>query len=141
LFNTSETSTLNTTTPAQVTIGEEVTYALKVTVPEGVDISNLQVKDIVPAGMQYKSHTIVTTAATSADYSGANLLTADFNGTVPNPTQSGGASSGDPVIFDFGTIKRHQDGDFTNNTFLINVTATVLDIPATKAFPLPVRIL
>ena len=118
LFGTSDVDTSG----SNVAIGENVTYALVVTVPAGTAPS-LSVIDSLPAGLQFVSSSIVTSAAASN-----GLLTADFNGTVPAPSVSGGASDGDDVSFDFGSIVANADGIAGNNTFLILVTARVTDV-------------
>jgi len=118
LFSTSDAGTSG----SNVAIGETVTYALTVTVPAGTAPS-LSVVDTLPSGLQFVSSLILTTAA------GSNgLLTANFNGTVPAPTVTGGVADGDDVTFNFGSIVAAADGDSTNNTFLILVTARVTDI-------------
>ena len=117
-FDTSDAGTAG----SNVAIGEDVTYALVVTVPAGTAPS-LSVIDSLPAGLQFVSSSIVTSAAASN-----GLLTADFNGTVPAPSVSGGASDGDDVSFDFGSIVANADGIAGNNTFLILVTARVTDV-------------
>ncbi len=114
-FGTSDAGTPG----SSVAIGEDVTYALVVTVPAGTAPS-LGVIDSLPAGLQFISSSIVTTAAASG-----GLLTADFNGTVPAPVVTGGASDGDDVNFNFGPIVANADGVAGNNTFLILVTARV----------------
>ena len=117
-FGTSDAATAG----SNVAIGEDVTYALVVTVPAGTAPS-LSVIDSLPAGLQFVSSSIVTSAAASN-----GLLTADFNGTVPAPSVSGGASDGDDVSFDFGSIVANADGIAGNNSFLILVTARVTDV-------------
>ncbi len=118
LFATSDANT----TGGNVGVGETVTYALVVTLPAGTAPS-LSVTDALPAGLQFVSSSIVTSAAASN-----GLLTADFNGTVPAPAVSGGASDGDDVDFTFGPIVANADGIGGNNTFLILVTARITDV-------------
>lgn len=117
---TSEVST----TGSNVTIGETVTYALVVTLPEGTT-PGLTVIDLLPPGLQYVSASVITT--TAADTSG--ILTADFGGTAPAPAITGGASSGDDVTFTFGSISVNGDNNVANNRFLILITAQVLNVP------------
>lgn len=120
LFSTGDTNTSG----SDVAIAETVTYALVVTVPAGTAPS-LSIVDTLPAGLQFVSSSIVTTAAASN-----GLLTADFNGTVPSPTVTGGASDGDDVTFAFGSIVAGADGDSTNNTFLVLVNTLVTNAVA-----------
>ena len=77
LFGTDQTETSGT----DVTIGERVTYALFVTLPEGTT-AGLDVIDLLPAGLNYESFQFVTTVAGSG-----GLLTADFNGTIQGGTR------------------------------------------------------
>ncbi len=127
LFGTSDPATAG----SNVAIGELVTYALIVTGPAGTAPS-LSVVDSLPAGLQYVSSSIVTTAAVSNGF-----LTQDFNGTVPAPTVSGGAADGDDVTFNFGAITVAADGNSQNNTFLILITAKVTDVPANSGLTPP----
>lgn len=117
LFGTDQTETSG----SDVTIGEILTYALKVTLPEGTTPS-LDVTDNLPAGLDYESYSIVTTAGSSG-----GLLTKDFAGSVPAPSVSGGSGSGDDVTFSFGTITVTGNNDPDDNAFLIFVSARVLD--------------
>ena len=120
IFNTDQTETSGT----DVTIGERVTYALKVTLPEGTT-PGMNVVDLLPDGLNYENYQIVTTTAGSG-----GLLTADFNGTITGgtPSVSGGATDGDDVTFTFGQIDVGVDNDTSNNAFLILVTAAVSDV-------------
>ena len=117
LFATSEPATVN----PLVAIGEEVTYALLVTLPEGTT-TGLSLVDQIPAGMQYVGTTIVTSSAASG-----GLLSANFGGTVPAPTVAGGAGSGDDVTLSFGSITVTGDNAVGNNSFIALVTMRVLD--------------
>ena len=120
LFSTSDAGT----TGSNVGIGETVTYGLLVTLPEGTT-SGFNAADALPPGLQYTGFSIVTTAAASN-----GLLTANFGGTVPAPTVTGGATDGADVNFAFGAITTNGDNVTTNNTFLILVNTVVTDIPA-----------
>ena len=119
LYSTSDPATPG----SRVAIGETVTYALVVTLPAGTAPA-LSIIDTLPAGLQFITSAIVTSAAASN-----GLLAGDFNGTVPTPTIGGGASDGDDVSFDFSAIVANADGISSNNTFLILVTARVTDVP------------
>jgi uncharacterized repeat protein (TIGR01451 family)/fimbrial isopeptide formation D2 family protein len=127
LFGTSDPAT----TGSNVAIGETVTYALIVNGPAGTAPS-LSVIDSLPAGLQYVSSSIVTSAAASN-----GLLTANFNGTVPAPSVTGGTADGDDVTFNFGAITVAADGDSTNNTFLILITAKVTDVAGNSGLTPP----
>lgn len=109
------------TSGSNVAIGEQVTYALKVTLPEGTT-PNLSILDELPAGLQYVpgSAVVVTTAAGSG-----GLLTSDFNGTISLPTVSGGGSDGADVSFSFGQITTTGDNTAGNNSFIVLITARV----------------
>ena len=107
----------------QVAIGANVTYALKVTLPEGLS-PDLTVVDQIPAGMSYVSSSVVKTVAGSG-----GLLTADFAGSVPAPTVT--VNGGNPT-FTFGSITVTGDNNANNNSFLILVTAQVLDVPGNQ---------
>ena len=114
-------------TPAAYTIGESVTYPILVSLPEG-SITALQVIDSIPAGMEYVSHEIITSAALSG-----GLLAQDYSGSmlIPTPTAPGG--SGADLTLDFGDIITTVDSgdpEPDNNSFLIKVTLRVLDEPA-----------
>ncbi len=100
----------------QLTIGDEITFTLLVTLPEGVT-QNVSVLDSLPAGLVYSSSQVITQAAQSS-----GVLSADFAGTVTSPaiTQPGGN-----VLFTFGNLTTTDDNDAGNNTFLINLTARI----------------
>ncbi len=119
LFATSDATTLG----GNVTVGETVTYALSVTLPEGTT-GSFNVLDTLPAGLRYVGASVETVAGPG------NPLTANFGGTVPAPVITGGATDGDDVNFAFGAITTDADNVGTNNTFVILVTAVVTDVPA-----------
>ncbi len=82
-----------------MTIGEILTYALTVTLPEGTTPS-LTLVDDLPPGLAYVA------GSTTVDTTG-------FNGTVPVPTVTNTGGSGDDVTFSFGAISvdgRQQHG-------------------------------
>jgi fimbrial isopeptide formation D2 family protein/uncharacterized repeat protein (TIGR01451 family) len=111
------------TTGSNVTLGETVTYALVITLPEGTS-TGLVITDLLPAGLRYESIALQTSAT------GSNgLLTQNFGGTVNLPTVTGGPfGSGTDPVFTFGTITTNGDNNTSNNTFLLLVTATVLNV-------------
>jgi fimbrial isopeptide formation D2 family protein/uncharacterized repeat protein (TIGR01451 family) len=126
LFATDQTETSGT----DVTIGERVTYALLVSLPEGTT-AGMSVVDLLPAGLNYESFQVVTTAAGSG-----GLLSADFNGTLTGgaPAVSGGAADGDDVTFTFGQIDVAVDNVTTNNSFVVLVTAAVSDVASNVGY-------
>ncbi len=101
-------------------IGEEVTYEILVTLPEG-DTVDMNIVDGIPDGLDYVSHNIYELAADSAN------LTSDYNGTLAAPTVTGGSGTGDDISFDFGTTNTVDDNDPDNNSFVIEVTAQVVN--------------
>src|SRR6185369_4744749 len=118
LFGTSDANT----TGNNVTVGETVTYALVVTLPEGTT-SGFNIADALPNGLQYVSSSVVTTAAASN-----GLLAANFAGTVPAPTITGGATDGADVNYAFGAITVTGDNNANTNTFLVLVNTIVTDV-------------
>ena len=124
LFNTDQTETSD----PNVTIGELVTYALKVTLPEGTT-PDLTVTDHIPAGMKYESYMLIFNHAQSG-----GLLTKDFTGNVPTPDTNGGGASGDDITLTFGAITVAPNNDPDDNAFLILLTVRVLDETGNKGF-------
>lgn len=105
-------------TPTTYAVGGTVTYPILVTLPEGLTRS-LRVIDQVPAGMLYLSSSVDTTG---------------FSGTVTaTPTVTPASPvDGDDMTFDFGDTTTTADGNVTNNSFILNVTLRVLDVPANQ---------
>ncbi|NOK72260.1 MAG: isopeptide-forming domain-containing fimbrial protein [Chloroflexi bacterium AL-N15] len=110
-----------TPNPVEYTIGEEVSYDILVTLPEG-ETQDLVVVDNLPAGLAYVSHEVITTTIASS-----GVLATDYNGDPLAPTTSTSGGSGDDITFDFGTITTTDDNDTNNNTFLVRLTAVVLN--------------
>ena len=110
------------TTDPSATIGENVTFALKVSLPEGTTPS-FSVTDAIPPGMAFVSYSLVTTAAASG-----GLLSTDFTGSIPTPAVTGGAGNGSQVGFTFGPIAATASATTQMRSFLILVTARVLDV-------------
>lgn len=109
-------------TPTDYTIGEQVTFNLVATLPEGTT-QDLRIVDNPNAGLAYVSHQIITTAAASG-----GILTADYNGSLPAPTITGtGGGSGQDVTWNFGDTITTDDNNPNNNRFMIQVTMVVLD--------------
>lgn len=108
LVATSATNTSGT----NVTIGEVVTYAIDVTLPEGTT-PTLVVTDALPSGLIYVPGS-------------AALDTTLFAGSVATPTVSGGASDGDDVILTFpSAVTVTGDNNTSNDTFSILLNARV----------------
>jgi fimbrial isopeptide formation D2 family protein/uncharacterized repeat protein (TIGR01451 family) len=120
ILSTSATHTSGT----DVTIGEVISYALIVDLPEGTT-RNLVLTDDLPAGLDYEGFTVITDAAQSG-----GLLTQDFAGTVPSITVTGGAGSGDDVTFTFDSdVVVTGDNNAANNRFLVVARVRALDEP------------
>ena len=118
-------SAVHTAIPAHA-VGEVATFSLSVTLPKGT-APTLQIVDDIPAGLDYVpgSAELITTNGQSA----ACPLTNDFNGsfTASDPVITATGGSGVDVTFDFSTITVVDDGDATNNTFLICFEALVVN--------------
>ncbi|MBC7315666.1 MAG: isopeptide-forming domain-containing fimbrial protein, partial [Chloroflexi bacterium] len=112
--------------PLFYAVGQQVTYPLRVTLPEGVT-RDLVVFDDLPAGMAYVGYQVITSAAASG-----GLLTADFGGSVPTPTVTAPGGSGDDVTLTFGDTTTTDDNDPNNNRFLVQITAVVLNVAANQ---------
>jgi len=110
-------------TPSTYTIGEEVTFPIIVTLPEG-ETRNLQVSDNIPVGLDYVSYSLISTTAGSG-----GLLTDDFAGSTLSPVLTAPGGSGVDVTFSFGDITTTADGNDDNNSFLIYLTLRVMDVP------------
>ena len=112
--------------PTTATIGATTTFDLVVTMPEGTTTS-FSVVDHLPAGLEaVGAPSLVTTAAGSggrltADYAGSGSLS--VTGSTP-PVGTGG---GDWTI-EFGTVSLDPDGNATNDSFLVQVTARVANV-------------
>jgi len=109
------------TSGMDVTIGEEVTYSLTISLPEGTT-TGMVVTDVLPAGLQYVAGSLA-------------LDTTGFGGTVALPTVTGGASDGDDVVMTFGTVTVTGDNDTLNNAFTLTLRALVLDVPGNTGYP------
>lgn len=113
------------TTGANVTIGEQVTYDILVTLPEGFT-PGVVVNDVVPEGLRLDSYAVITTA------SGSGMLNQDFNGSLSvNPPTVAPAlpvSGPNTVAFTFSNSSVTADGNATNNAFLVRLQARVLNV-------------
>lgn len=95
---------------ASVAVGETVTYALVVTLPEGTTPS-LRIVDTLPAGLAYLDPSV-------------NLDLGSFAGTIAAPTVT---PLGGDVTIDFGEITVTADNAPGNNSFAVLLTAQVLN--------------
>ena len=109
-----ESTSVGSTAGNDVTIGEEIVYALTVTLPEGA-VPTLQVIDNLPPGLGCVANSAV-------------VDTTGFAGTVPTPSMSCTGGSGDDVTFSFGAITVTGDNDTNNNSFTIRFRARVLNV-------------
>ncbi|HFQ94343.1 MAG TPA: isopeptide-forming domain-containing fimbrial protein, partial [Anaerolineae bacterium] len=99
--------------PTDYTIGENVTFTLVVTLPEGVT-QDLIITDTLPAGLGYVSQQVVP---------------GTFNGGALTPTVTDpGAGNSGAVAWNFGNTTTTADNDPNNNSFQIEVTAVVLNV-------------
>ncbi|MBI4936440.1 MAG: DUF11 domain-containing protein, partial [Actinobacteria bacterium] len=103
------------TTAADVTIGEQITYDLRVTLPEGSIPAGFAVTDVLPPGLKYVAGS-------------AQVITTGFNGTLPAPAVTGGAADGDDVVLTFGASSVVANNDATDDSFTIRLTAVVSDV-------------
>jgi len=110
--------------PAQYTIGELVTFDLRVTLPEGVT-QGLVVTDDLPAGLAYVSHAIITAdpnlAAPYAGNVGSLSVTRSGPAAVPG-------ASGEDLVLTFPDVTTTDDNNPNNNAFLVRLQARVLNV-------------
>ncbi|MCB2179598.1 DUF11 domain-containing protein [bacterium] len=121
------------TQDAYLVIGETVTFAVRVTLPESLT-PTLNVIDYLPAGLQYvpNSQGYIADAASSK---GLLLADFDYNTAYPininNVTATGTGATGDPqtVTFTFDPIQVNSDYMIPddNNSFLLIFDAIVLN--------------
>ena len=109
--------------PIAYTIGEEITFPIIITLPEG-ETRDLQVIDNLPVGLDYINYTLTTSAAASG-----GLLSADYSGSALAPTLTAPGGSGADATLSFGDVLTTADGDPDNNSFLITITMRVMNIP------------
>lgn len=129
---TSANHTSDATDPIQVTIGETISYFLRIGIGEGTT-STLRLIDNLAANTAYISHSLVTAAADSF-----GEMALDFNGTVPAPSCSGcvNGSAGANLQFDFSGVVNNVDANGLNDFFGIRIDVVVLDIPLNDGLPL-----
>jgi uncharacterized repeat protein (TIGR01451 family)/fimbrial isopeptide formation D2 family protein len=103
------------TTAADVTIGEQVTYDLRVTLPEGSIPAGFSVTDVLPPGLKYVAGS-------------AQVITTGFNGTLPAPVISGGAADGDDVVLTFGASSVTANNNAADDSFTVRLAAVASDV-------------
>ena len=111
-------------TPSQYTIGELVTFDLRVTLPEGVT-RGLVVTDDLPAGLAYVSHAIITADPNlDAPYAGdVGSLSVTRSSPVAVP-----GTSGEDLALTFPDVTTTDDNTANNNAFLVRLQARVLNV-------------
>lgn len=111
--------------PAELNVGEEVTYELIVTVPQGT--ADIVLTDNLPPGLLAQSATVVSIGDDVNDTS--TTLAANDTDANAAITISG---SRDAVTFDFGTIAvdGSDDAAATDTTIVVRVTSIVADVAA-----------
>jgi large repetitive protein len=109
------------TTGSDVIVGEEITYALLLTFPEGTTPTDTVLDDL-PSGLEVVPGTseVITTNALSD-----GLLTADFSGSMDTPTITEVPGDGGSVTFVFTTVVVPGDDNITNNTLMMRFRARV----------------
>ena len=116
-------TSVSSSTGSDVVVGEQVVFDILITVPEG-ETTDLSVRDALPMGLRLDAFTLLTDAVD------ADLLTADFAGTVTAPTASPAlpADGNQTIAFDFGTVVADADNNSANRSFVLRLTATVRNI-------------
>ena len=93
-----------TVLPVSATIGQDVTYTVRIDLIEGLTPS-LFFSDLLPAGLTYRSHTI------SVGHLGL---------TIGNPSYHTRIGSGQTVQFDLGNVSNPTNGNNTDDYILID---------------------
>jgi len=111
-----DSTSLTDTNGANVAIGETITYALTVTLPEGTT-SSLNLTDVLPAGVTFVAGSV---AVNTTGFVGS--------GVSASPTVAVGA--GNTLTIDFaGPIVVTEDNNAGNNSFVVTYTVQVVDVP------------
>ncbi|MCZ7591065.1 MAG: hypothetical protein M5U15_02440 [Kiritimatiellae bacterium] len=132
VVSTTQTNTLD----PHITIGERVTYRLRVDVPQGV-VSNLVITDIVPPGMDF----VGTNPDLGLTYPGYGYSFAfqpggpffDTNTVIvtdPDPTPASSLTadgSGQNITFTIGSFTNLPDGNLTNDYFELYMEYVLLN--------------
>ena len=101
------------TNGSAVAVGEVITYALTVTLPEGTN-PTVVVTDNLPVGLAYVNGSALVDAA-------------GFAGSVSLVTATSAGGSGDDVVFDFGNVTVTSDNNPGNNSFIVRFRAVTLN--------------
>jgi LPXTG-site transpeptidase (sortase) family protein len=115
-----------TVSPLGYAVGEVITYNVVITLPEGIT-PDMVFHDDLPTGLEYLSHDVIISAAASG-----GALSNDFNGSFTNDytnpafITAPGGSGGDLSIV-FGTTDTVADNNSNNDSFLIRITARLLN--------------
>ena len=115
---------------ANYTIGQTVTYDIRVTLPEGVTPS-LVVTDNIPAGIKPTG-----SLPYGLKYVSSQVFNSEFSGS-PDITLVSGVcantcAAGDDVTFTFGDVTTNDDNVTTNNTIIIRVVLLVENLPGNQ---------
>ncbi len=105
-------------------IGEDVTFNLVITLPEGTSTINLV--DNLPGLANGKLGYVSSTVVTLGGATGSGLLAVGASGTASDSNADGIL---DRVSFNFGTVTNVGDNNASNNQIIVRVTARVLDLP------------
>ncbi|MBY0256933.1 SdrD B-like domain-containing protein [Methylobacterium sp.] len=110
---------------SDLAIGEEVTWRVTVTVPEGIS-KNLTIRDILPGGAgAVTSGKFLLVGVTDATV-GGNIT--GFGSTVGTITDSNGDGINDTVTFSLGNVTNAPDNvEDAKDTVTFDITARVLD--------------
>ncbi len=105
-------------TPADLVVGETVTYELTITIPQGT--ADLVLTDVMPTGLIAQSASVV-----SLDGALSSNLTAGSTDADANITLTAGS-----VAFDFGTVTLAgtDDAALADTQIVVSVTALVDDV-------------
>ena len=115
-FTTIRPAVTKTTQPliSTATLGQEVTYALKVTIPDGTT-SGLKVVDTLPTGMVYVAGSAQVSSSEFASPV-VSLGTVTYDSTL------------NKVTLPLNTIVLDDDGNTANNSFTITLITRVRDV-------------
>jgi uncharacterized repeat protein (TIGR01451 family) len=109
-----------------LTIGEEVTFELVVTIPE-TDVGQLIITDVLPATDAVLELLSASTTAVGADLTPANPL------PTPDIEDNSGDGFDDTVSLDYGAVAHVLDGQTNDRDRVrIEVRALVKDVPANR---------
>lgn len=121
-----DSSTNPDTEDGDLSIGEEVTYRIVVTIPDG-NTTDVLLTDVLPAGLDYRSSQLISV--------GADITGATVDPLIPlTPIDPFGANAGASTVFDFGDLANAVDGngdpDDANDQIVVELTAILTSDPA-----------